>query len=358
MSGRESIKIVNGALDEIEVEGEKQIVLRGVIDPDSIHLLQVGSYQREVLPLTKISKLVEALETSKVPDIELGVRDSRCRDHEEMFYLPGDVFIVDGLQRVSAAKLMMQKGGDKKPHLGATIHFETTEEWERKRFKVLNANREKVSPNILLRNAQREVSAIGVLYRLCDNREFVLKSRVCWSQQMQRGHLITAVTFLKTTGTLHSHLGPGRGQNIDELAQGIEKITEAIGQQALRDNVKTFFDIVDQCWGIRTITFRAGAAYMHTTFLYTLARLFSRHPSFWRENRLFVERDVIRKITLFPVTDPQVVNLSGAGGQAGKILYQLLLDHVNSGRRTKRLISRHEIAKESESLVQEAVTGA
>jgi hypothetical protein len=47
-----------------------------------------------------------------------------------------------------------------------------------------------------------------------------------------------------------------------------------------------------------------------------------------------------RKIKQFPLNDPQVSQLAGAGGQANIILYQMLLKHINSGKRIKRLRSR------------------
>ena len=328
---RNSIKIVHAALDQLGNE----IILRGVLDPDSFDQLQSAPYQREILPLAKINELVAAFETSAVPDIELGMRGGDYMERNGDFYLKDEVYIIDGLQRVSAGRLMMQRGGDKKPHLGATVH-----EWERARFRILNLERTKLSPNILLRNLQHDYDVIAQLYGLCANdRAFVMHDKVCWTQRMKRSELLSALGFCKIVGALHSHLGPGRSHRTEELSRGLQKIMEAAGPNVMRDNVRHYFDVVDQCWGIRPITFREGAAYLRMTFQLCLATLFSRHQDFWRAEgkRLFVDKELIRKIRIFPVSDPQVVQLAAASGKAGEILYQLLLNHVNSGKRTRRL---------------------
>lgn len=72
-------------------------------------------------------------------------------------------------------------------------------------------------------------------------------------------------------------------------------------------------------------------------------RLLSDHHDFWKqpdEKQLFIEAPLRRKIAGFPITDPQVNTLAGAGGKSREYLYMLLRDHINSGRRTKRLTSR------------------
>ena len=334
---RSSVKVLHGALDE----RDNEVILRGVIDPSSFDQLLTAPYQREVLPLARINSLVDALKTSTVPDVELGMRGGDFMERESAFYLKDDVYIIDGQQRITAGRLMMQQGYEKMPMIGATIHFNTTEDWERERFRILNMERAKLSPNILLRNMQHDHEAVGQLHSLSTkDKNFVLCEKVCWSQRMRRDELISALTFCKTVGSLHSHLGPGRSHRTDDLSRGLDKIMAVTGPNVLRDNTRTLFDVVDQCWGIRTVTFREGAVYLRSTFLACLATLFSRHKDFWRNGdskRLFVEKDMIRKIKLFPINDPQVINLASASGKAGDILYQLLLNHVNSGRRTGRL---------------------
>jgi hypothetical protein len=332
----ESIKLCRAALDEADGE----IILRGSIDPNSFHLLKTADYQREILALAKINDLVQAFKKGSVPDIELGMRGHRVVERQGCFYLQDDVYIVDGLQRVSAALHMMKQGGDKLPRLGATVHFGTTEEWERARFRILNADRTKLSPNVLMRNLRYDIPAIKLLHQLTEDKSFILHARVCWEQRTKRKELVTAVTYTKAVGALHSHIGPGRYNRTDDIARGLQIIMERTGRQVFKANTVMFFEIVDQCWGIRRVAFKEGAAYMRTTFLLALAQVFSRHRDFWRENRLFVEAPLLRKIALFPVTDPQVVALAGSGGKARDMLYLLMLEHINSGKRTKRLQPR------------------
>ena len=62
MSTSTSVRINNGALDEIPVPGSgTEIILRGAVDAESLRRLEVGEYQREVLPLSSLDELVEAM---------------------------------------------------------------------------------------------------------------------------------------------------------------------------------------------------------------------------------------------------------------------------------------------------------
>ncbi|MEI6660281.1 MAG: hypothetical protein WCK91_02565 [bacterium] len=356
MANRNSVKIVNGALDELTIEGiGTQIVLRGVVDNDSLELLQVDSYQREILPESKIRDLIEAMKTGRLPDIELGMRGGQFAERDGAFYLQDPMFIIDGLQRTSAAKHMLhlkyQGVVGVAPRLGVLVFFNSTENWERERFRILNSLRTRLSPNVLIRNSGKEFPAIETLHNLCDDKTFVMAGRICWRQNMTREELISAHTFCKTVGLLHSHIGPGRNTDAAQVARGLQKIYETCGRNTFRDNVKIFFDVIEQAFGIRLITFKAGASYMHWNFLRVLADVFSHHTDFWRENRLFVDQDLIRKIKTFPLSDPNIRSLCSSSGQANKLLYQLLVDHINSGRRTRRLHSRtgHSLAIDTHS---------
>jgi hypothetical protein len=343
MAVRDSVKIVNGALDEVYVDGKCTIVLRGVIDPSSLDQLLTPPYQREILPSAKIQDLVEALSTNSVPDIELGMRGAKFRDHEDVFYLQDPTYIIDGLQRVTAARQLLLTGGEKRPHLGATIHFDTTEAWERIRFRVLNVARTKLSPNVQIRNYKETVKAIEALYNLTTHeKDFLMCGKVCWQQNMRRGEdIITALTLLKTIGNLHSHIGPGRYTNADDLVVRLNTIMERVGRNTFRANVRTFWELVDYCWGIRGLTYASNAAWLRGTFLWALSNLLMLHEDFWHDNVLFVGTDLQRKLKTFPVTtDPTIAQLAGASGKGRDMLLQLMIDHINSGKRTRRLTAR------------------
>lgn len=344
---RDSVKLVHAALDD----DNGDIVVRGVIDPVSLNHLKVADYQREILPLAKIRDLAAAFKVGKtVPDIDLGMRGGQFLERDGAFYLQNDVYIIDGLQRRAGAIEALKAGVV--PRLGAMVHFNTTEEWERQRFRLLNIARTRLSPNVLLRNLRKENESIEMLYNLTMDTGFVLGRKVNWSQRMKREELISALIFLKTMSRLHDHFGTGlRDTNHELLATALDRVMTKIGRNSVRLNTVTFWNLVDECWGVRTVHFKEGAVHLRSTFLFCLAALLGNHATFWKDSKLFVEKDLLRKIALFPITDPQVMNLSSASGQARELLYQLLLEHVNSGKRTKRLIPFRKLVRTQDAEV-------
>ncbi len=54
--------------------------------------------------------------------------------------------------------------------------------------------------------------------------------------------------------------------------------------------------------------------YLRSAFLSALTSVLADHSTFWADSSLRVERNLRKKIALFPVTDPQVINLSSASG--------------------------------------------
>lgn len=340
----DAIRVVNAALDETN---EGDIVLRGVISPESLHHLKVDDYQREAMPLTSLSSILDALEKNEnLPDIEVGMRGQKFKEEKDGSFLLFDpVYLIDGLQRRNAASHWLATNPGAPVRVGATIHFDTTKDWERERFRKLNSQRSKVSPNVLLRNRREESPAVLMFYGITTNeKSFLLHNRVSWSQRMTKGDLLTALTFSKVVGVLHSHKAATRRNQIDELVPALDKAVEVVGIQNMRENIRAFFGLVDECWGVRRVQYREGAAHMRGAFLSVLAKVVSDHHDFWRqpdEKRLFIEASLKRKIAQFPTHDPHILNLSSSGGKSREILYALLRDHINSGKRTKRLVSRY-----------------
>src|ERR1700677_3610952 len=93
------ISLTSAALDEHAGE----IVLRGVLAPESLPLLKVADYQREILPGMRARNLESVLESgSSVPDITLGMRGGQFTEQKKgTFSLEDRVFIIDGLQRTN-----------------------------------------------------------------------------------------------------------------------------------------------------------------------------------------------------------------------------------------------------------------
>jgi len=357
-----SIKLNNATIDVFKVADRDTLIIRGIIDPEGIGFIQTAPYQREILPGTKIKSLIEALRISTVPDVELGMRGEKHQVREgtvgDTFYLQDPTFVIDGLQRISAARKLLELEPSAKPRIGAVVHLNTTEEWEAERFRVLNQERTKLNVNILLRNMQKQNGFIDMVYRLCQDETFVLFNRVQWSQRMARTEILPAMVLCRTVGVLHSRFGPGRNTHPGEMASAMDKTMTKVGRTTMRDNIKTFFDVLDECYGVRRITYHQGAVYIKSGFMIALGDLFTRHTNFWRGQRLFVEKDLRMKLAKFPINDPEVVRLSSSSGKAKEILYQLILDHVNSGKRTRRLqpVDGLALAQASEDLIDEVIS--
>jgi hypothetical protein len=338
---RESIKLTSAALDDAGGE----IILRGVLDPESLDLLKVDEYQREILPgrgqnnITGGNNAIrQAYETKKsVPDLDLGMRGGNYDERGKAFYLLDPVYIIDGLQRTTAAIETLKRGTS--PHVGAVVHFNTTEPWERERFHVLNAERTPLSGNVLLRNLGKKNRAVAMLHDLCSDSSFVLAGRVCWNQRYRRDHLITGLLLYRLACTLHMHITAGlAGTRYAQTSIIMERLMDKIGRKALRSNVMEFWNVVEECWKVRDIVYREHAVQVRAGFAITLANIFNEHEDFWRDSQLFVGRDLRRKLALFSLRDTQVIALSSSSGQSRKILHNLMVQHINSGKRTKRLL--------------------
>lgn len=336
-----SVKVVSGMLDlDRDESGEEYIILRGVIDPTSLERLQVDDYQREQLAAPKIERIKEGIRNRGVPDIVLGMRGEKYLEREGAMYLQDPVYIIDGFQRVTAAMSLMGEADGILPRLGVKLHFGTDYEFEKELFDKLNLEQTRLSGNVTLRNRRSTNPTMEALYKLTADKGFAMKDQICWGQNMRRGELISAVTYIKVAAMLHSHAGPGRSSGVVELAEGLKKIMGNVGQRKLVENVRIYFEIIDMCWGIRRVHYRGGATYLKSGFLLQLARVFSDHAVFWKDDLLTVDRTVQRKLSQFPISDPEVMRLSSTGGMANELLYQLLVNHINSGRRTHRLVPR------------------
>ncbi len=341
-----SVRLFNAVVDIFKIGDAETIIIRGIVDPESLSLIKVAAYQREILPGAKVKSLVNALKTSTVPDIELGMRGDKYQVREaalpaekgrDTYFLQDDVYVIDGLQRISAAQVLLKSDPEARPRIGAVVHLSTTEDWETERFRILNQERTKLNVNVLLRNLHAKSQAMDMLLRLCLDEMFPLCNRVQWSQRMGRAEIIPAMVLCQTTGYLHCRFGPGKSTKPDEIAASLDKTMERVGRTTMRENVKTFFQLIDECFGIRRMVYNHGAVYMRKNFLITLAEILGRHENFWNGQRLHVEKDLRLKINKFPIDDPEISRLASSQGPAADLLYMLLLKHINSGKRTRRL---------------------
>lgn len=329
------IIIERGALDDCDARGGT-IVLRGVINTESFHLLKADEYQRKGEDRADIFGAY--ISGQQVPDIELGMRGQRFRSQGDTFWLQDDVYIIDGVQRIHNAKRALALAPETPIRIGAMIHFNTDKTWERHRFEIVNARRVKVSPNVRLRNYREDSNAILSLYGLChSDKSFPLHGRVCWGQSMARNDLITATTLLMTCIDLHSHVTGRPGRSIEKTVRALNLLVEHIPLQTVRGNMSEFYRMINDAWGLESITYRQAAPQVKNTFLQALSRLCSDHHDFWKDapgRVFFADSNMRAKLGGFRLDDPEVARLSGSSGTANEILYELLKKHINSGKRT------------------------
>lgn len=335
------VRVLNGALDEDE-NSSTGIVLNGRLDPATLRFLKVDSeYQR---PLGERADIFEALKNGTiVPNIDIGVRGQDFAVDGDDFIIRSPAYIIDGWQRVGTALRLLEMVPNHPIRIFATLHFATSAIWERHRFTELNKNVKKVSSSLHLRNMRDRNEAVLTLFGLSTaTKDFALYKKVCWSQNMARGELLPALSFAKVARRLHNHHVSMSLNNVEGIATGIATAAKSIGLQNFRKNVSTFFDIVDECWSFRAIELRANAPQVKLTFLLQLARMCSSHLDFWDvgDRVFFMAANDRRKLAKFPLNDPHVRNLAGAGGAAANIMYEMLCSHMDSGKRTGHMKPR------------------
>lgn len=341
---RESIKLVRAALDE---SPSGDILLRGVLEPESFTAIKVAKYQRETLSLKQLGSLIKGFrDGGKIPDVVLGMRGGNYLERDGGFYLQEDTYVIDGLQRISAAIHCMRTGVQANPSLGAIVYFNTTEEIEKELFTILNTRKTKLSPNVLVRNLRGNNQAVAMLFDLCDDRDFVLYDRVSWQQNMRRQELLTSLTMIKALCALHSSFSVSAATSgWEQSCLSLENTMLArIGRKVMVGNTKDFFGMIDKIWGLTSVVYKQGATHLKTGFLMAVARMIAEHSNFWdKDRRLVVPSDVVSKLKTFPLGDQHVKALAvGTSPISTKVLSGLLVDHINSGKRTHRLVKCKE----------------
>jgi hypothetical protein len=330
---QQSIRITSAALARTDTD----IILRGVLDSASLSALKVAGYQREIQSRTGIRKIMTGFTTrGGVPNVELGMRGHSFTQAGGDFLLHDATYIIDGLQRWAAALEVIEQAVT--PRLGVTIHFDTVEPWERKRFELLNTHRTRVSWNVRIRNSAADNTAIKMLTDLTHDSSFALAERVTWDQQKKRGELISGKLFLRSVCRLHRRLGPGlSASRYDELSIGLEKLMAHIGHSVLRNNTRLYWETIDECFNVRGVEMAHVAPHLKGGFLAVLARLFADHQDFWHDTQLSVSTDQRRRLAKFPIDDPTISRLCGSNEYGQTELYIHLTDHMNKGRSSRRL---------------------
>lgn len=336
------VRILNAALDD-DISSPAGLIVRGRIAPATLRFLKVDNYyQRQAEPR---AELWAAYRDGVVtPDIDVGVRGDDYDVDGPDIIIRAPAYIIDGQQRVWNALQFMDQIAGVDVRLGAQVHFASTREWEAHRFTDLNRFTKSIRPSIYLRNWREKHIGIATLWGLTTNEPaFVLHERVCWEQNMRRGQLINAFLLAQIASRLHAHHVGVSSYRVEKLAQAVDSCARAVKTNIFRDNVRTFFEVIDHAFGVRTIEYHRRAPHLKSTFLAMLARLFSRHLNFWDggDNRLVVNAEWRQTLARFPLNDPEWARLCGSGGAASEILYEMMLRRMNSGKRIHHLRPRH-----------------
>ncbi len=339
-AGEPPIQIINATLDV----HEDHFVLHGFIEPACLHLLKVDKYQREVLSGSHVNKIARGFyEVGGVPDIILGMRgSSHVQTGKNGYLLKDPVYIIDGLQRVSAAKKVLESG--RMPHLGASIHFDSTYAFEKHRFEVLNLNQSHIGAGVIIKN-QEENPAVALLLQLSHESGFALGGKISWTQRQQRGELLKARTLLYVACVLHQRMGTGlKGTGNLALCEGLGRLYGLIGRKAMRQNLIDFYDLIDQAFDIRNVAYAESAVHLKAGFLVALASVLSAHQEFWEDSRLVVPVELKRKLRSFPIKDPTIITMSASGSSGSKLLSQHIINHFNSNKQKHRHLKRFDQA--------------
>ena len=352
-----SVRIQNFSLDERkDAEGNKTIVGHGWLGTADLEHILVGDYQREILNLTttktggKRSRLLKAVqEGAQLPDIMLGMRGERFSTRGHNAFLEDDVYVVDGLQRISAMRYQAMNDPDSAVNLriGAEVRFSTNRESEKELFTALNLNRTAMSPNVILRNMRETNKAVLTLFGLSNNDvSFPLYGKVQWNQNMNRSEIVSALLVSKAVLNLHRFdlakggRVSGGATDVRSVASRLELAAGAVSLSNFRANIHAFFSTLDEIWGIKGIKYADPATHLRGNFLNVLAQFMSDHANFWDGKKLVVDSADRSKLRAFPIDDPSIAKLAAGGIMVAPLLYNYMRDHFNKNRRTNRLVTR------------------
>jgi hypothetical protein len=330
---------------------DNELVLFGELSAESLVNLQVDEYQREKRPRTQLSELIEAFRDPKatIPPIDLGVRGHTYKEEGDVYTITDPVYIIDGLQRVTAAMDVLTTSDPVPPVVVyAMLHFGSTVDYERERFEILNSYRKPVNASKMLANARHQNEALQMLWGLTHNTpKFALNNRIQWQQSKGENDLMAAVGLAKVMGAIHAQKFnvpyTGSWKNVaSALGHLVDRQNGGIGLQPVRENTITFFDSIHEAWGIRDVDTRANPPQLKLGFLVTLAKVFADYEEqFWEDNHLTVPPSVIRKLRGLNLMDPQIAGLAGSMNHGSrKLLFSVIVDHLDFRRRQHKRLRR------------------
>lgn len=336
-AGTDGVRITNPSLEDTP---EYETILRGGLDIASLPLLKIDKYyQRELLSPAINRRIQQAIVMgADLPDITLGMRGDRFTvDTTGAIILLDKVYVVDGQQRVGMIQRHLQSFPADSVRIGAKVHFNTTVEREEVKFTALNLFRTNMSTNVALANERHRHDLVAALYGLVMSQQnFVMCHRVCWQQQKTGPQLISASAYLVAAMRLHAHLAPTRGGNgASRLAAAADNLQRATSIQVVRENIATFWNLIDDSWGIADLESKRSAPHMQAGFLRTIAAVFSEHVDFWDGHHFMVPADIRKRLRALKLQDPSLAYLCGSSGAGLNQLRYVIIEQLNHRLRKK-----------------------
>lgn len=343
---QKSIRIIEAAVGTARIQGRIATVMRGKIAPEFFKLLTIPDYQRLEMEGQKADELYEVLgpDGTGVPDdIMVCVRHGEPTaqgGNEFIIPVEGDVVILDGHQRFAAA-MQRLNDGLKTDDFGIKIFFDTTEEEETLTFYQLNRKQTKVSTQKLLSNfgTNAAIEALKTLEATDPNFPSIQ-----WDQRKGPGEVVTAHMLYEVAVVLH---GRPRGGEIENLLDWLDDVTDLVGTEILVENVRTFFKIVQKCFGEGKkehgeIVANDKKKYMYRLpLIMALARVFAWHDNFWAVRQPYILKpraEDVRKLGTLPA---RTVERDIVRTNATSELIEDIIKYMNSQREgDKRLIHR------------------
>lgn len=291
-----SVHVIEASLGTMVNQGREAQVIRGAIEPDFFDSFVVPPYQREAMLHHKHTELVECLRPNGrgVPDdILLCVRGSKVTPlHSGTFLVPGPLYLLDGHQRHEACMALL-RDKEKCQKLGVKIILGTDEDEEIATFFQVNRLQTPVSTNVLLRNNFNSAAVVALMdlekQAHEEQRLFPHILRDQTTKAKSKPLELNNRTYFEVAVILH---GYGPQSKIEELTVALDEITERYGTAVLIANVRTFFEIVAECFGGKEeLMYRAY-------LLRSLAMLFRDYQDFWDKSntRVLVKAPDKRKL--------------------------------------------------------------
>jgi hypothetical protein len=294
-------------------------------------------------------------EGTELPDITIGIRggDDVVKFGNDVAIVDADCYIIDGLQRWTATCLAAQDHPDLRVVLGIKGYTNSDVTFERLMFRKMNTNHTAMAASVILRNEKEDSRVAATLYGVSVNEpSFALHRHVAWEQEADKtlgAHYIRGAGLLRILATLHAHLmtgvkTAGTSQTLSLLAVCDRRI-DGVGLPIARKNLIEFFDVIDEVWGIRDTPIKFGIIYMLEPWLIQVSRILSNHREFWRGSELFVTKDWIRDLGKVNPNDPDLIQLTRGNHVQHEILYATMLNLINKGKSTGRLVNRYDLEK-------------